>query len=42
VDQAVHEGTRAKRVVRVVEVALGEREKRIDREAARAARKARL
>jgi hypothetical protein len=41
VDQAVHEETRAKRVVRVVEVALGEREKRIDREAARAARKAR-
>jgi hypothetical protein len=35
VDQAVHEETRVKRVVRVVEIALGEREKRLDREAAR-------
>ena len=41
VDQAVHHETRVKRVARVVEVALGEREKRIDREVARAARKSR-
>ena len=39
VDRAVHEETRAKRVVRVVEIALGEHEKRLDREPARAARK---
>lgn len=38
VDEAVHEETRAKRVARVVEVALGEREKRLDREIARATR----
>jgi hypothetical protein len=41
VDQAVREETRAKRVVRVVEVALGEHEKRLDREAARATRQRR-
>lgn len=41
VDQAVHEETRAKRVARVVEVALGEREKRLDREVARAAKRGR-
>jgi hypothetical protein len=39
VDDAVHEETRAKRVARVVEVALGEREKRLDREVARAMRR---
>jgi len=41
VDAAVHEETRIKRIVRVVEIALGEREKRVDREAAMAARRLR-
>jgi hypothetical protein len=35
VDDAVHETTRAKRIGRVLEVALAEREKRIDRELSR-------
>lgn len=39
VDEAVHEATRAKRVARVVEVSLGEREKQLDREAARSVRR---
>jgi uncharacterized protein YdeI (YjbR/CyaY-like superfamily) len=31
IDDAVHEATRAKRIAKTVEVALGEREKRLDR-----------
>jgi hypothetical protein len=42
VDKAVHEETRIKRIVRVVEVALAEREKRLDREVARMARRERI
>jgi hypothetical protein len=41
VEQAVHEVTRDKRIARVVEIAQAEREKRLDREAAAAARASR-
>jgi hypothetical protein len=41
VEKAVHEETRIKRIARVIEIALGEREKRLDREIARMARRER-